>query len=1367
MKKNLLQKIIAGVALSSICMTTALVVPASATKFYASEEPMFGNYFNSDYETRAEVIQANRVLNEVIEGEGLVLLKNDSSLPIGGELKVSVFGKSSVNMFAHGNGSGSGGNAPVTDLIQALNQEGFKVNSTLVNFYKDNSKSGSGRGTSPTNGQVSAGYNTGETPVSYYTSDIEATYDEYGDAAIVVFSRINDEGWDLPRTSLWNGSSYNTWGSDATQLIPGARQWDDHHLQLDQNESDLLKYLGEHFDNVIVLLNTASQFEVGFLDDPGHYGYHENIKGCIWMGYPGSSGNVAVAKALKGEINPSGRTIDTWSRDFKLDPTWQNFGNNLMEVNASEKGNQYSNLPKSDGLGGGGYENNYVIYKEGIYLGYRYYETRGYEEGYDAYSSAGKGKADVVYNALLNKDVYLSADKDGDNEIHGTTTTQWDSWYDSQVVYPFGYGLSYTTFDWEVVSTTPANNGILTDDSVITVQVKVTNTGSVAGKEVVQLYYTAPYTKGGIEKAHVVLAGFAKTKNIQPGESDVVTIELTARDMSSYDWSDANGNGFKGYELEQGIYEIKIMKDAHNVVDSFECIVQSDIKYEYSETTGNKIENRFDEVSNYLLTDEYANDGVGYMSRSDFAGTFPTNAFKLTASQAVIDGLNLWDSCIDTSDQPWYTDVMPTTGAKNGLVLQDLIGVEYNDPKWDLFMDQLYVTHLEHLAMVGGMAAGQNYAQFGIVRNVAADGPAGFGNGAPRGATYSLWCSGTMIAATFNVELARAYGVGVANEALWGNGSVNVAYWYGPGANIHRSPFSGRNFEYFGEDGLASGIIGAAVVDGAQSKGLIPIIKHFAINDQETNRCGLITWLDEQTMREIYLKPFEIFVKDGGTMGMMSSLNKIGTEWAGGSYRLQVEILREEWGFNGVVITDAYNRGWGHPDMMVRGGGNVILGSASLEWGNTSPTAVLALRNAAKGLLYAMANSMAMNTGSSPAAPRPLSSFETISLTTAVVNIDYKGSVASAHINSEAYPDVPDSEIVYTLKEGSSLPAGLVLNPDGSISGTPTEEIPYANFTVVATYADYSKEATFTISIINPSGSIVYSPISTNLALASVGKEYTASVADASIVKPDATAEEIAKFPKISYYLADGSALPRGLTLNSDGTISGTSVIECENYEFTVVASALGYKDRAVTYTISIYNDLTFEATELKDGKFGESYLCSIATAECVNKVTYTLKPGCYLPNGLVLSESGYIVGKPMETVTDYEFTVIASAPYAEDVEVTFSITIGVAFGRNTALSDGTAGSEYFGAISANGASDLKYSLKEGSNLPDGLELSENGEITGTPTKAGVYRFTIVAEKDGKLGDEIELTLFVANGQAELTWWQKILQLLAQLLGIK
>lgn len=1345
MKTNIFRKVFSTAALASLCLGTIIgtTIMSSATHFYAPDEPEWGNYFNSDYETREEVIAANRILNETIEGEGLVLLKNEDSLPIGGDLKISVFGKNSVSVLSGGSGSGAGGGVPVTGFIEALQKEGFSVNPSLVSFYNDSSKSGSGRGSAPGNGAVSPGYNTGETPVENYTADIEATYEEYGDAAVVVFSRISGEGFDLPRTMMWNGSSYSSWGSDVDRKVPGARDMYDHYLQLDQNESDLLKYLGEHFDNVIVLLNTGSQFEVGFLDDPGHYGYHENVKGCIWMGYPGSSGNTAVAKALKGEINPSGRTVDTWARDFKNDPVWQNHSNNLMEAGSSNKGNQYANLPGSGGNGGGGYENNYVIYKEGIYMGYRYYETRGYEEGNGAYSSAGKGKADVAYNSVTGKYVSLSNDKDGDNEIHGTTTTEWDSWYDANVVYPFGYGLSYTSFEWELVSSTPDNNGVLTADSTIKVEVKVTNTGDYAGKDVVQLYYTAPYYTGGIEKAHVVLGGFAKTKMLNPGESDIVTIEITARDMSSYDWSDANNNGFKGYELEAGNYEIKVMKDANVAAFVIDCKVEENITYATSETTGYTIENRFDSVSNYLLEDQYAKDVTGYMSRADFAGTFPTTAYKILASQSVINGLNLWDSCIDTPDQPWYTDVMPTTGAKNGIKLQDLVGVEYDDPMWDSYMDQFTVAQLKNLAMSGGYGSGQNYPELGVTRVPNADGPAGWLYGAPSG-TYSTWCGETVLASTWNIELARAKGVGMGNEALWGNGSQNIPFWYAPAVNIHRSPFSGRNFEYYSEDGLFTGIMSAAMIDGAQSKGLICYVKHFGVNDQEGNRCGLLTWLDEQTMREIYIKPWEVCVKDGGTMGIMTSLNKIGTFWAGGSYELLTEILHNEWGFNGNIVTDSYSS-WSHGDMMVRSGANLALGSGSLAWGTSTPTAVQALRNAAQGILYSHANSMAMNTGKTPTKPRPLTSFDTTTLSTGVVNVAYNGSIATAHINTDAYPDSTADEIVYTLAEGSVLPAGLVLNPDGSITGTPTEETPLANFTVIATFKDDVKVATFSMSIIDSSGSIVYLPASTTLNRAGVNKEYNVNVAEASIVKPDATQEEIDKFPEITYSLADGSALPRGLKLSTDGIISGTPTVECESYEFTIVASALGYKDRFATYSISIYNDLTFEAIELPEGQFGEDYLASIATAECQNAVSYALKPGSELPNGLTLTAGGYLVGKPLETVTDYEFTVIASADFAESVEVTYKLTIGIVFNSGINLAYGEENAEYVGVVSATGSGGIKYSLKEGDTLPEGLTLSDRGEILGTPTKAGVYTFTIVAKAEGKKGDEIQLTLYVAN----------------------
>ncbi|MBO5328170.1 MAG: glycoside hydrolase family 3 C-terminal domain-containing protein, partial [Clostridia bacterium] len=1127
-------KIIFSAAVATLLATSFVgsTLGASAASYIPSTAT-YGNYFNSDFNTREEVLASNRELNEEIEGEGLVLLKNeDNALPLGEAPKVSVFGKNSISVLSGGSGSGAGGGVPVTGFIDALQQEGFSVNPTLVNFYKDNAKSGSGRGKAPGNGQVSAGYNTGETPVANYTEDVEATYKDYSDAALVVFSRISGEGFDLPRTMMWNGSNYSTWGTDATQLVPGARSKDDHYLQLDQNESDLLKYLGEKFDKVIVLLNTGSQFEVGFLDDPGHYGYHENIKGAIWMGYPGSSGNVAVAKALKGEINPSGKTVDTWARDFKQDPVWMNFANNMMECGSANKGNQYSNKPGIGGNGGGGYVNNYVIYKEGIYMGYRYYETRGFTEGNGAYT------ADGTTNPAIN----------------GTSTTSWDNWYNAHVVYPIGYGLSYTNFTWEVLSSNPAlTDGeapTLTDtEGKVSVEVKVTNTGSVAGKEVVELYFTAPYYDKGIEKAHVVLGGFEKTDLIQPGESDTVTVTMDVRDLSSYDWSDANENGFKGYELEAGDYQLKVMSDAHTVKAEIPFKVAETVKYETSDQTGNKIENRFDEVSNYLLTDEGAMDGVGYMSRSDFKGTFPKTAFRIEASDMVFDGLETW-GLSDNPEDPWYTTEMPTTGAKNNLVLQDLVGVDYDDEKWDLFMDQLTVAQLEAIALKGSYASGQDYGTLGITRVPNADGPAGWLYGAPSG-TYSTWCGETVLASTWNKELAREKGIGMGNEALWGNGSAysKIPFWYAPAVNIHRSPFSGRNFEYYSEDGVLAGLMAASCIDGAQSKGLMCYVKHFGVNDQESNRCGLLTWLDEQSMREIYIRPFELCVTEGGTMAMMSSLNKIGTQWAGGSYELLTEILRNEWGFNGNVVTDSYAHGtWSNGDMMIRAGGNLALGTGSVNFNKGTATTVAALRKAAQGVLYSHANSMAMNTGSRPTKPRALISYETAALKTAVVNLSYTASVATAKINDEIYPNVDESEIVYTLAEGSTLPEGLQLMPNGDIVGTPVEETTYHGFKVVATFADDTRESSFALSIINSSGAIVYAPQSALLPEASIKVEYSASVAEAKIEKPDATEEEIAKFPEVTYSLADASLLPEGLTLSSDGIISGTPTKECVNY---------------------------------------------------------------------------------------------------------------------------------------------------------------------------------------------------------------------------
>ena len=1315
MKTTKTKKSVFLIALMTFALAAAVavgttVIPARAA-LDTPTEPVWGNYYSSDYDDVDGVLEAGRALNEEIYGEGIVMLKNeDNALPLGEGAQISVFGKNSNSVLTGGSGSGAGGGGSVVTLQTALRNAGFSINPTLVGFYGNNSLSGSGRGVAPSNGTVTPGYNTGETPISSYTDDVEASYADYNDAALVVITRIGGEGFDLPRTMRWNGSTYAQWGADATQTVPGARSGDDHYLQLDQNESDLIKYCGEHFDKVVVLLNTGSQFETGFLDDPGHYGYHENTKAEFWIGYPGGNGLNALAKVLKGEINPSGKTVDTWARDFKADPVWMNFANNMVEIDSSHKGNQYSNLPGSGGNGGGGYRNNYVLYKEGIYMGYRYYETRGYDEGAAAYTA---------HETLRGQ----------------TSTESWDNWYDAHVVYPIGHGLSYTEFTQEITSASPTDGAALTEDGEISLTVRVTNTGEVAGKDVVQVYYTAPYTDGGIEKAHVVLAAFDKTDVIQPGEYQDVTVTFKVRDMASYDWNDKNGNSFEGYELDAGDYTVRLMKNAHEEYDavSYE-IAGNGFTYETSETTNYTIENRFDQVSDYI---------DDYMTRADWEGTFPTTELRREAEQWVIDGLDDQfsndGSVLDSADKPWYTDEMPTTGADNGLTLVDLMGVDYDDGKWDLFLDQLTVDQLKNLVLQGGYASGQNYADLGIKRLTNADGPAGWSVGAPSG-TYVFWCNDVVLASTWNTDLAYEKGVITGNEALW----AKIVGWYAPAVNIHRSPFSGRNFEYYSEDGYLTGMMSAYVIRGAQSKGLYCYVKHFGVNDQESNRCGLLTWLNEQSMREIYIKGFELCVKVGETRAMMSSLNRIGYEWAGGCYNLLTEILRNEWGFNGNVVTDSYSGAWGPADWMIRGGGNLALGSASLSYDGNAETAttVSCLREMAHGLLYAHANSLAMNEGSTPTTPKPLSSYMGGTLRTAVVGQAYADTVAKAIINDELYPDASESEIVYEAI--SELPEGLNVSSDGTVSGTPQETSNSFGFTVKATYMDYSLTASFVISIIDSGGSIVYSAENTDLGAATIGTAWSVSVAYAEVVIPDATDDQLANLPAITYSLKDGSLLPDGLTLSSAGEITGTPTKECENYSFTVLASALGYTDAELTFTIDVFNAITFEGGELPDGKYNQAYTAKVGTAETAHDVTFSLAPGSELPTGLTLTEGGYITGRPTQVVTDHAFKVIVSAPFAEPEEIDLTITIGVAFNDFT-LASGRSGVAYNGSVAqAQGKGSLTYEVTDGT-LPEGLTLAENGTLSGTPTKAGVYTFTVTASGEGVAGDSIELTLYIAN----------------------
>lgn len=869
-------------------------------KFVVSKgDPSDYAYYETEYSSKSEVLAAADEYNVRICEEGIVLLKNDGALPLKCGARISVFGKNSADVVLGGSGTSAVSGGHPAGLYESLSEK-FTLNPILTEFY-ESSDSGKGRPLALSlAGSIPTGLSTGETPLELYPERVWKSCNDYADAALVVISRLGGEGFDLPR-SMKNG--YET---DATAVF-GARDPSDHYLMLDANEAALVKKVGELFDVVIIVLNSPSAMEVGFLDDDSHYAYSKNVKGALWIGFPGGAGLRALASVLCGEVNPSGRLVDTYARDFTVDPSYRNFADN----NALN-GNRYT----SDGKSKPYY---YVEYEEGIYVGYRYYETRGVTE-------SEKGNAD---------------------------------WYKNNVVYPFGYGLSYTQFEWEIVDI-PTKH-IFDADDIIEIKVRVTNVGAVAGKDVVQLYCSPPYTTGGIEKPHVTLCAYQKTNMLYPHAqadkdkpcSQSVTLAVRLRDLASYDYSDANGNGFKGYELEKGKYTLYIGRDAHGYADndclSFAFNVNEDIEYRFAEPTKREIGNLFDDVSNGIRK---------YMSRADFEETFPLppTVAEREKSAEFFDGFNYEREVGQKEDH---------VPVESELKLYELIGVDFEDGRWVELVNSLSVAEMKSLVASG------NYGTARLDRiykpsTIDADGAVGFVR-ASNSAIYDtcFYASPCVLAASFNSELANGYGKMVGDEALVGNEKGdNRPYngWYAPAVNIHRSPFAGRNWEYCSEDGYLTGMTAASVVSGARSKGIVTYVKHFALNDQETNRSsnGLAVWANEQAMREIYFKPFELCVKLGKTTAIMSSFNRIGTVWAGGDERLLSDLLRGEWGFCGTVVTD-YNASVAYMDaeQMLCGGGDLCLCKTRIDSNNAQITAEL--KRAAKNILYTVANSNAMN----------------------------------------------------------------------------------------------------------------------------------------------------------------------------------------------------------------------------------------------------------------------------------------------------------------------------------------------------------------------------------------------------------------------
>lgn len=875
---------------------------------FGSQRPIYSDEVTSVYPTqkatnKAEAFANAQEVNLKLAEEGFVLLKNENAaLPMNKGARISVFSKNSVNLSYGGSGSGGFDTSNNKNLYESLNDAGFITNPTLKNFY-ESSQSGPVR--TANSSDLDNGDNqkiaTAETPQSKYTDAVRNSYADYSDAALVVITRIGGEGFDLPR---YQGDS------------EGAVSPDSHYLELDQNEIDLLTAVTDGtFKRVVVVFNTPSSFEATFLKDSAYAAFADKIDAAVWIGFTGSNGITALGEILNGDVNPSGRLVDTWAADFTKNPSFVNFGTGCLP-------------DTTDKYDGGMYYS--VDYEEGIYVGYRYYETRGETDGED--------------------------------------------WYNANVVYPFGYGLSYTTFDWTVGDASASEIELGT---TITVPVTVKNTGSVAGKEVVQLYASAPYTLGGIEKAHKVLVGFAKTKLLQPGESETVTVSFDPYSAASYDYRDANSNGFSGYELEAGEYTLYISRNAHESEKAIALNLAADVQIGTDPTTDSEVVNRYTDSENFLDSD-WQLDAM--LSRADWEGTWPTpqTAQQHAGTDRLYEEIRSEEhnnpTDFDSEEYPWF-------GEEPTLTLRDLLPsaeaegyepvVSYDDERWEELM--MGCDEEEMIALINnGAYHTLAMESVGLPATIHGDGPSGFTCFMSKEQVNGTcqYVSEPVMASTWNINLMNELGEAIGEEGTIGDKATGQPYSsiYAPGVNIHRSPFGGRCSEYFSEDPFISGMMGAAEVQGIQSRGVLPTVKHFVANEQETHRSigGDLSWLSEQALREIYLKPFEYTVKLGETRGIMTSFNRIGTRWTGGDYRLLTEILRNEWGFNGLVICD-FNTipQYMIPRMMFYAGGSLDLATQqSAMWTDCDTSDAgdaIVLKRAVKDVMYALVNSNAMN----------------------------------------------------------------------------------------------------------------------------------------------------------------------------------------------------------------------------------------------------------------------------------------------------------------------------------------------------------------------------------------------------------------------
>lgn len=1114
----------------------ALLCTCGVTTVFANLLAYDSEYY-ADYSTWEEVEAAAADLNIEIAAEGMALLKNEGNvLPFDGNVKkISLFGVRSDNALMSGSGTGTISGSSST-LIGSIQAAGYTLNPALVRFYANDAS-------------------TAELPITDYTRAVTESYALYGDAAIIIFSRTGGENADL--------STSTTEAADAGEHISGITK--KHYLEFTANEEALMKHVAANFDKVVLLLNSSNPMELKEINQ-AEYG----IDAAIWIGHTGQNGIEAIGKILSGEVNPSGKLVDFFETDFTSSPVWNNYGtgsqaitNTGVAVDATtnpypnlyrtEDGEIYGTVPNGNTPGSGFTE---VQYEEGIYMGYKFYETMAYEMNR---KTAGSG----------------------------------DDWYEENAMYPFGYGLSYTTFTQDILgiytdeactSAKEISGAFDGDEKVLYVKVQVTNTGDVAGKDVVQIYNTAPYISGEVEKSYVQLVGFEKSSIIAPSKSEIVVVAVNVQDMASFDYNDANKNGSKTYELDEGTYYLKAQKNSHEVYDSYTLVLDPEgtadaVILDKDDYSGNTVEALFSVTDtesyyfDYNTLDYVDVDGTATLKMTLISRTqFYDGSYKQPEA-ATVDELkrsdewfaaakarDTYSSADDTTDgsagggyigQPWASFTLPSTWTQGtgtadsdghyAILFCDMVGIDMYDTTntitssnaaingltgekaWEKFMNQLTWAELlsfigngtYHTAAIPSVDKDMTYGTDGPVqlRNIGAFG----------------WAAEPLQAGTFNKDLIYQQGLIIGNEGLIGSDlyPCGCRDWYGPGMNTHRSHFLGRTFEYYSEDGILAGYMAASCVGGATSKGMNCYIKHFALNEQEVYRKGISTFCTEQAFREIYLKPFQMAMQEGNSFAMMTSFNRIGNIAAAVNYVLIQELVRDEWGFDGAIVTDMFNVNCWPTPMLLRAGGDLPLSGNKVYDGvwdatlrsNKGSVKVSSVQEFSANKSYAVGDKVRVTTIVSR-----VENYNYYTFTTA----HPAGAWNAAHVT-----EITDATQLAALMEQS--------------------DEQYYYLRVCAQRALYMAAN----SSSGNNGLNMNEFEGKALADATQGAAYSKSLAidTAKLGTED-----------VSYRITDGK-LPEGLTMDSNGTISGTPVGETGTFSFTVVLTADGWvrSDNQVT----------------------------------------------------------------------------------------------------------------------------------------------------------------------------------------------------------